>query len=89
MKCKGHENNENESRFKKLLIVKQILLVIATVNVERSVWRIWMLLIGCKGLSWENIFSGGRGGEVGTELLGTQKMGMYFQTGYGLQKSWV
>ena len=44
-----------------------------------------MLLLGCKGLSWENIFSGG--GEVGTELLGTQKMGMYFQTGYGLQKS--
>ena len=44
-----------------------------------------MLLLGCKGLSWENIFSGG--GEGGTELLGTQKMGMYFQTGYGLQKS--
>ena len=45
-----------------------------------------MLLLGCKGLSWENIFPGGGGG-VGTELLGTQKMGMYFQTGYGLQKS--
>ena len=89
MKCKGHENNENESRFKKLLIVKQILLVITTGNVERSVWRIWMLLLGCKGLSWENIFPGGGGEEGGTELLGTQKMGMYFQTGYGLQKSWV
>ena len=87
MKCKDHENIVNESQFKKLLIVKQILLVITTVNVERSVRRIWMLLLGCKGLSWENIFSGG--GEVGTELLGTQKMGMYFQTGYGLQKSWV
>ena len=47
-----------------------------------------MLLLGCKGLSWENIFPGGGGGEErGTELLGTQKMGMYFQTGYGLQKS--
>ena len=43
-----------------------------------------MLLLGCKGLSWENIFSGG-GEKVDTELLGTQKMGMYFQTGYGLQ----
>ena len=45
-----------------------------------------MLLLGCKGLSWENIFPGGGGGG-GTELLSTQKMGMYFQTGYGLQKS--
>ena len=45
-----------------------------------------MLLLGCKGLSWENLFSRG-GEEGGTELLGTQKMGMYFQTGYGLQKS--
>ena len=88
MKCLGHENNVNESQFKKLLIVKQILLVITTGNVERSVRRIWMLLLGCKGLSWENIFSGG-GEKVDTELLGTQKMGMYFQTGYGLQKSWV
>ena len=43
-----------------------------------------MLFLGCKGLSWENIFPGG-GKEGGTELLGTQKMGMYFQTGYGLQ----
>ena len=46
-----------------------------------------MLLLGCKGLSWENIFPGGGGEEGGTELLSTQKMGMYFQTGYGLQKS--
>ena len=45
-----------------------------------------MLLLGCKGLSWENIFPGG-GEEGGTELLSTQKMSMYFQTGYGLQKS--
>ena len=44
-----------------------------------------MLLLGCKGLSRENIFPGGGGEEGGTELLGTQKMGMYFQTGYGLQ----
>ena len=27
----------------------------------------------------------GGGEEGGTELLSTQKMGMYFQTGYGLQ----
>ena len=33
-----------------------------------------MLFLGCKGLSWENIFPGGGGGkEGGTELLGTQK----------------
>ena len=32
------------------MIVKQILLVGALVNVQRSVWRICILMFGCKGL---------------------------------------
>ena len=40
----------SDHRLKKLLIVKQILLVSALQNVWRTVWRILMLMIGCKGL---------------------------------------
>ena len=34
----------------KLLIVRQILLVSTLVKVQRTVWRIWILMLGCKGL---------------------------------------
>ena len=40
----------SDHQLKKLLIVKQILLVSALQNVWRTVWRILMLMIGCKGL---------------------------------------
>ena len=44
IKYRGHKNNGNHHLFKKLLIFKQILLVITTGNVERSLWRIWKLM---------------------------------------------
>ena len=31
------------------LIVKQILLVSTLINVQRGVWRIFILMLGCKG----------------------------------------
>ena len=37
---------------KKFLIVKQILLVSTLGNVLRTVWRIYMVMLGCKGLNW-------------------------------------
>ena len=36
---------------KKFLIVKQILLVSTLGNVLRTVWRIYMVMLGCKGLN--------------------------------------
>ena len=38
------------TNLKKFLIVKQILLVSILGNVQRTVWRIWILMLGCKGL---------------------------------------
>ena len=35
----------------KLLIVKQILPVSTKGTVQRRVWRIWILMLGCKGLT--------------------------------------
>ena len=40
----------NDHQLKKLLIVKQIFLVSTLGNVE-TVWRICILMLGCKGLS--------------------------------------
>ena len=34
----------------KLLMVRQILLVSTSVKVQRTVWRIWKLMLGCKVL---------------------------------------
>ena len=42
--------HEDDHQFKKLLIVNQILFVTEIRNVKRTVWRIWMLVLGCKGL---------------------------------------
>ena len=44
------EDKGNDYQLKKLMIVKQILLVSALVNVQRTVWRIWTLMLRCKGL---------------------------------------
>ena len=49
----GHENKGNDPQFKKLLIVKQILLVRTIGNVKRTMWRMWILMIGCKGLNFK------------------------------------
>ena len=43
-------SNGNDHQLKKLLIVRQILLVSILVNVQRAVWRIWTLMLECKGL---------------------------------------
>ena len=50
-----HESHENTGDgcqlFKQLLTVKQILLVSLFENVWRTVWRICILILGCKGLT--------------------------------------
>ena len=38
----------------KILIVKQILLVSTLGNVKRTVWRIYILMLECKGLQMKN-----------------------------------
>ena len=40
----------NTTKLKKLLIVRQILLVSIPENVWRTVCRTWILMLGCKGL---------------------------------------
>ena len=45
------ESHINVMRLWKLLIVQKILLVSILVNVQRTVWRIWLLMLGCKGLT--------------------------------------
>ena len=40
---------ENDHQLKKLLIVKQILLVSTLRNIQRAVWRIFILMLRCKG----------------------------------------
>ena len=47
---KGYENKRNDHQRRKLLIVKLILLVSTLKNVQRTVWRICILTLGCKGL---------------------------------------
>ena len=47
---KGHENKGNDHKFKKLLIVKQILPVNTIGNVKRTVLRMWILILGWKEL---------------------------------------
>ena len=42
---------ENDHQKKKLLILKQILLVSSLGCIYRTVVRIWILMFGCKGLS--------------------------------------
>ena len=44
------EDKGNDYQLKKLMIVKQILVVSTLVNVQRTVWRIWTLMLSCKGL---------------------------------------
>ena len=43
------QNKRNDHQLKKLLIVKQILPVSTLGNVKRIVWRMWILMLGCKG----------------------------------------
>ena len=45
------EDKGNDYQLKKLMIVKQILLVSALVNVQRTVWRIWIPMLRYKGLT--------------------------------------
>ena len=39
---------ENDHQSRKLLTVEQILLISTRANVKRTVWRIWMPILGCK-----------------------------------------
>ena len=52
IKYLGQENKGNDHQLKKLLIVKQILLVSTLGNVQSTVWRICILNLGCKGLTY-------------------------------------
>ena len=45
-----NKNKGNNHQPKKLVIIRHILLVSTWVNVQRTVWRIWILVLGCKGL---------------------------------------
>ena len=44
------ENREDDHQLEQLLIVKQTLLFSLFGNVWRTVWRICILMLGCKGL---------------------------------------
>ena len=46
----GHENKGNDHLLDKLLIIKQILLDSTTGCLWRTVWRLCILMLGCKGL---------------------------------------
>ena len=46
-----HKNKGNHYKLKKLLIVKQTLLVSTLGGVQRTVWRIRIPMLGCKGLT--------------------------------------
>ena len=46
----GHESQGNDHQQKKRLIVKRILLVSASGNVKRPVWRMCVLMLECKRL---------------------------------------
>ena len=48
IKFKGHEKIANDHHLRRLLIVKQILLVSSIRNVQRTVWRICILMLGFK-----------------------------------------
>ena len=50
LECKGHEKTRNDHQFKKLQNVKHILLVSTTGNVQKTVWRVSILMLECKGL---------------------------------------
>ena len=43
-------NEKNDHQVRKLLIVRQILLVSTLKNILRTVWRICILTLECKGL---------------------------------------
>ena len=50
-------NKGNHHQFKTLLIIKHILLARTIGNVQRTLWRICILMLGCKGLrSWVHDF---------------------------------
>ena len=48
IKFKGHEKIGNDHHLRRLSIVKQILLVSSIRNVQRTVWRICILMLGFK-----------------------------------------
>ena len=54
MNHKGHENEESDRQPKKLLIVKQILLVLTLENVQTMSWKISILMSRCKWFISEN-----------------------------------
>ena len=48
----GLKSKGNDHQLKKLLIVKEILLYSSSGNIKRTVWRIHILMLGCKELKW-------------------------------------
>ena len=71
IKLKGQENKVADHRLKKLLIVTQILQVGILGNVQRTVWRICILMLGSKGLTLVKLFSVFtlKDGEIDLKLL--------------------
>ena len=49
----GHKDQDKDPQLKKLLIVIQILLLNTLGNIWKTVRRMCILMLGCKGLSWE------------------------------------
>ena len=54
MNHKGHENEKSDRKPKKLLIVKQILLIPILENVQTTFWRKCILMSRCKWFISEN-----------------------------------
>ena len=46
-----HKNQRNDHQLKTLLTIKLTLLVSTLRNVKRTVWRLYILMLGCKGLN--------------------------------------
>ena len=54
IKSLSHRNKGNDHQFKNFLTVEQILLVSSIAVVKRTVWRIQVLIVGCKGIMIRN-----------------------------------
>ena len=55
MHHKGKKNNRNDHQPKMLLSVKQILLFSILEYVQRTIWRICILMLGCQGLRYYTV----------------------------------
>ena len=52
----SYENKGNVKQLKNFLIIKQILPASTLGIVQRTVWRIYILMLGCKGKSCDQFY---------------------------------